>query len=154
MPLIRLARDKRGIDTLYLLHQRADERGAPRLRVLYFCAAPQGLAFGRSWLDADTQRVLERQYPDVEFDWPALLRELEQRRLPPAAEPTLRRPRPAGKTERRPPTSEVAVNKPVAAKRKRRRGAPATAATASSPPGDAAATGEPSSSIAAPIIEP
>jgi hypothetical protein len=103
VPLIRLARDKRGLDTLYLLHHRPDGRGEPRLRVIYFCAAPQGLDFGRQALDPQTQRALEQRYPEVAFDWQALLKEIEQRRLPPQVEPQARRSRPATKTERRPP---------------------------------------------------
>ena len=71
MPLIRLARDKRGIDTLYLLHHGSDGRGETRLRVIYFYAGPQGLLFGRRALDPLTQRALEQRYPDVVFDWPA-----------------------------------------------------------------------------------
>ncbi len=157
MPLIRLSRDKRGLDTLYLLHQRSDGRGGSRLRVLYFGAAPQGLAFGRPWLDADTQRALERRYPDVAFDWPALERELEQRRLPPPADPQVRRLRPGSKTERRAGTSDVPTDKPGSGKRKRRRGAATTNGqpaprTAESPSGGReSATNEPP---AAPIIDP
>jgi hypothetical protein len=122
LPLIRLARDKRGLDTLYLLHHAANGRGETRLRVIYFCAGPQGLAFGRQALDPNTQRALEQRYPGVAFDWPALLQEIEQRRLPPSVEPQARRPRPAAKAERRPPSSETAADKPAGGKRKRRRG--------------------------------
>lgn len=122
MPLIRLARDKRGLDTLYLLHHRPDGRGEPRLRVIYFCAASQGLAFGRQALDPATQGALQRRYPDVAFDWPALLKDIEQRRLPPQVEPQARRPRPTVKAERRPQASEIPADKPSTGKRKRRRG--------------------------------
>ena len=113
MPLIRLARDKRGLDTLYLLHHGSNGRGGePRLRVIYFCAGPQGLLFGRQALDPLTQRALEQRYPDVAFDWPALLQEIEQRRLPPQVEPQARRMRPAPKAERRPAASESPAEKP------------------------------------------
>ena len=123
MPLIRLARDKRGLDTLYLLHQRPDGRGETRLRVLYFCAMPQGQSFGRGPLDPLTQRALEQRYPDVAFDWVALLKEVEQRRLPPPIEPQARRGRPPARAERRPAASEPVADKPSGAgKRKRRRG--------------------------------
>ena len=122
MPLIRLARDKRGLDTLYLLHHAPDSRGESRLRVIYFCAGPQGLAFGRQALDPLTQRALEQRYPDVAFDWAALLQEIEQRRLPPQVEPQARRMRPAPKAERRPAASESAADKPSGPRRKRRRG--------------------------------
>jgi hypothetical protein len=130
VPLIRLARDKRGLDTLYLLHHRQDGRGEPRLRVIYFCAAPQGLDFGRQALDPQTQRALEQRYPDVAFDWAALLKEIEQRRLPPQLEVPIRRPRPAAKAERRPPASETPIERPAAGKRKRRRGGQGQSSTA------------------------
>jgi len=122
VPLIRLARDKRGLDTLYLLHHRQDGRGEPRLRVIYFCAAPQGLAFGRQALDEHTQRALEQRYPEVTFDWPGLLKEIEQRRLPPQTDTPIRRPRPAPKAEKRPAASDPAVERSASGKRKRRRG--------------------------------
>ena len=135
MPLIRLARDKRGLDTFYLLHHRSDGRGGTRLRVLYFSAAPQGLSFGRAWLDPATQRTLERQHPDVDFDWPALLRELEQRRLPVVVEAQARRTRPAAKAERRPPASEVPVDRAATPKRKRRRGSGSPGSPSGAPTG-------------------
>jgi hypothetical protein len=122
VPLIRLARDKRGLDTLYLLHHRQDGRGEARLRVIYFCAAPQGLDFGRQALDPQTQHALEQRYPDVAFDWAGLLKEIEQRRLPPQLEAPIRRPRPAPKAERRPAASETPIERPASGKRKRRRG--------------------------------
>ena len=154
MPLIRLARDKRGLDTLYLLHHRPDGRGDTRLRVIYLCAAPQGLDFGRQALDPVTQRALEQRYPDVVFDWVALLKEVEQRRLPPQVEPQARRTRPAPKAERRPPPSEVPAEKPSAGKRKRRRGGSGQASPSGngpSGPGDTASVSPPMS--APPIIE-
>ena len=157
MPLIRLARDKRGLDTLYLLHPRSDRRGESRLRVLYFSAAPQGLTFGRQWLDVATQRALERQYPDITFDWPALLRELEQRRLPPVVEPQARRPRGPAKAERRAPSSDVPTDKAGSARRKRRRGSvgtggPVLAAPAS--PRTEVQAGSGADAGPPPIIEP
>lgn len=163
MPLIRLARDKRGIDTLYLLHQRRDGRGEPRLRVLYFCAMPQGTQFGRAPLDPTTQRLLERRYPDIEFDWAALLREIEQRRLPPPTQDVhARRTRPL-KADRRPPTSDVPVEKPAergpSAKRRRRRGG-GNASPGGPAPGDTSLTEQPeaveasqNTPVATPIIE-
>lgn len=122
MALIRLARDKRGLDTLYLLQHRAGDRGESRLRVIYFCTSPQGLSFGRQALDPVTQRALEQRYPDVDFDWPALLKDVEQRRQPPATDQPSRRPRPPGKADRRPGASEPTADKASAGKRKRRRG--------------------------------
>lgn len=143
MPLIRLARDKRGLDTLYLLQHRPDGRGEPRLRVIYFCAAPQGLAFGRQALDPLTQRALEQRYPDVSFDWPALLTEIEQRRLPPQAEVPMRRARAAPKADRRSGASEAPVERASPGKRKRRRGGTAGshAPVVAAPDGDGGASG-------------
>lgn len=93
------------------------------MRVLYFGAAPQGLTFGRPWLDPATQRALETAYPDVNFDWAALQRELDQRRLPPPLEPQARRARPSAKAEKRPASSEQPAGKAAGSgKRKRRRG--------------------------------
>ena len=151
MPLIRLARDKRGLDTLYLLHHGSDSRGETRLRVIYFCAGPQGLLFGRQALDPLTQRALEQRYPDVTFDWPALLQEIEQRRLPPQVEPQARRMRPAPKAERRPPASESAADKPSGARRKRRRGG--NGQPGSSPSGAGSASSVSPLAAAPPIIE-
>ena len=152
MPLIRLARDKRGLDTLYLLHHGSNGRGGEaRLRVIYFCAGPQGLLFGRQALDPLTQRALEQRYPDVVFDWPALLQEIEQRRLPPQVEPQARRLRPAPKAERRPPASETPTEKPSGARRKRRRGGGGPTGAAPSPGGGGASVSPPAA--APPIIE-
>jgi hypothetical protein len=153
VPLIRLARDKRGLDTLYLLHHRPDGRGDTRLRVIYLCAASQGLDFGRQALDPATQRALEQRYPDVAFDWDALLKEVEQRRLPPQVEPQARRTRPAPKAERRPPPSDPPAEKSSSGKRKRRRGSGQASPAGSGPsgPGDPASVSPPMA--APPIIE-
>lgn len=150
MPLIRLARDKRGLDTLYLLHHAQDGRGEARLRVIYFCAGPQGLAFGRQALDPLTQRALEQRYPDVVFDWAALLQEIEQRRLPPQVEPQARRMRPAPKAERRAPASDSPTDKPSGARRKRRRGGNGQSGGSSSGAGGASSV---PLAAAPPIIE-
>ena len=149
MPLIRLARDKRGLDTLYLLHHGSDGRGETRLRVIYFCTAPQGLTFGRQPLDPGTRRALEQRYPDVEFDWSALLQEVEQRRLPPQLEPQARRIRTAPKAERRPAASESPADKPSGGKRKRRRGGSGQSGAAPLPGGGGTAVSPPA---AAPSI--
>ena len=151
MPLIRLARDKRGMDTLYLLHHGPDGRGDTRLRVIYFCAGPQGLAFGRQALDPVTQRALEQRYPDVAFDWTGLLQEVEQRRLPPQIEPQAKRIRPSSKAERRPTASETPVEKPSGGKKKRRRGGGQPGVMSSN--AVAAATTSSSPSPSNPIIE-
>ena len=156
MPLIRLARDKRGLDTLYLMHPRPDARGETRLRVIYFCTSPQGLSFGRHCLDADRQRALQQQYPDLHFDWAALLQEIEQRRLPPPTELPIRRHAtraPAPKADRRPPPSELAADGTQRRKRRRTGGGAMTRVAADLSPGQVVAPGQPPASPSAPIIE-
>jgi hypothetical protein len=73
LPIVRLSRDKRGLDTIYLIDTSAEGgRRTGGARVLYFWTAPPGLRVGRSALDESTQRALERAHPEMAFDWPAL----------------------------------------------------------------------------------
>jgi hypothetical protein len=83
LPILRLARDKRGIDTVYLLDNGTDGRRGGGLRVLYFWTAPTGLRVDA--LDLSRQRQLQRAFPDVVFDWPALLASLAASRQQAAA---------------------------------------------------------------------
>jgi hypothetical protein len=85
LPILRLARDKRGIDTVYLLESGTDGRRGGGLRVLYFWTAPSGLRVGVDALDISRQRQLQRAFPDVVFDWPALLASLAASRQQAAA---------------------------------------------------------------------
>jgi hypothetical protein len=55
------------------------ERG--RSRVLYWFRTPPGVKVGRTAFDPETQRSLERQNPDVQFDWP----QITAARMPPPA---------------------------------------------------------------------
>lgn len=66
MAVVRFSRDKRGYEHLYLI-DTSREHG--RSRVLYWFRTPPGVKVGRSPFDSDTQRALERQFPDVTFDW-------------------------------------------------------------------------------------
>jgi len=76
VPFVRFSRDKRGYEHVYLIDS-SKERG--RSRVLYWFRTPPGVRVGRAAFDPDTQRSLERQNPDVQFDWPQIV----SARIPP-----------------------------------------------------------------------
>jgi hypothetical protein len=70
VPFVRFSRDKRGYEHLYLVDTSRD-RG--RSRILYWFRSPPGVKVGRNPFDAETQKTLERQNPDVQFDWPQIV---------------------------------------------------------------------------------
>ena len=78
MPFVRFSRDRRGYEHLYLIDQ---SKAGGRSRVLYWFRTPPGVKVGRTPFDAETQRSLERQNPDVQFDWPEII----AARMPPPA---------------------------------------------------------------------
>ena len=49
------------------------DRPGDRPRLLYWYRTAPGIALGRSPLDEDAIRAIEDQYPDIDFDWPAIL---------------------------------------------------------------------------------
>lgn len=49
-------------------------RGRNRTRVLYWFRTPPGVKVGRTALDDEALRRIERQNPDLEFDWPKILK--------------------------------------------------------------------------------
>jgi hypothetical protein len=49
-------------------------RGGSRTRILYWFHTPPGVKVGRSLLDPETRRTIEALYPDLEFDWPRILK--------------------------------------------------------------------------------
>jgi len=73
MPFIRLSRDRRGYEHLYLLHMDP-RRGRARAALLYWARSPADLRVGREPLDRATQVRLERAHPDLVFDWTSLAR--------------------------------------------------------------------------------
>lgn len=77
MPFVRFSRDRRGYEHLYLV----DSKDHGRSRVIYWFRTPPGVKVGRSPFDTATQQSLERQYPDVKFDWPQIV----AARIPPLA---------------------------------------------------------------------
>lgn len=72
MPFLRVLRDKRGYETTYIVHWVRDGN-RQRSRILYVFRTPPGVRVGRSALDPAVIREIEAQYPDVDFDWRALL---------------------------------------------------------------------------------
>jgi hypothetical protein len=49
-------------------------RGRSRTRVLYWFRTPPGVKVGRTALDEEALRRIEQQNPDLEFDWPRILK--------------------------------------------------------------------------------
>jgi hypothetical protein len=90
VPFLRVIRDKRGYETTYLLHWYR-EGGRQHSRILYVFRTPGGVRVGRTPLEADVLREIERQHPEIEFDW-TVVRE-NQQIVEPAVEQRRRRPK-------------------------------------------------------------
>lgn len=76
MPFVRFARDRRGYETLYVMHAfETGQEGRTRPRVLYACRSVPYARVGRAALDEAVQRRIETAYPNLRFDWPRLLKE-------------------------------------------------------------------------------
>jgi hypothetical protein len=69
---LRFSRDKRGVESFSLVHATANRRGKVRPRVLYWFRTPPDIKMGREPFDADVRRALEKQNPDISFDWRAI----------------------------------------------------------------------------------
>jgi hypothetical protein len=94
---LRVSRDKRGYDHIYLVLEarrlrttgRSEERAEGRL--LYCGRWPSPCRVGQRPFDEETRKLLETTHPDVAFDWPALLKTLQAAlggpRLPIANQP-------------------------------------------------------------------
>ena len=90
MPFLRVIRDKRGYETTYLMHW-FNEGGRQRSRILYAFRGPAVARVGRSALEPAVMRHLEVSFPDVAFDWKAVL--AERQVIESAPEVRRRRPR-------------------------------------------------------------
>jgi hypothetical protein len=90
VPFVRVIRDKRGYETTYLLHWYREGR-RQHSRILYVFRTPGGVRVGRTALEPDVLRQIERRYPDITFDW-AAVRE-NQQVVEPSIEPRRRRVR-------------------------------------------------------------
>jgi hypothetical protein len=69
---LRFSRDKRGVESFSLVHATANRRGKVRPRVLYWFRTPPDIKMGREPFDAEVRRALEKQNPDITFDWRAI----------------------------------------------------------------------------------
>jgi hypothetical protein len=72
MVFLRFTRDRRGYEHFQLVQPAANRRGPPRL--LYWFRSPPNVKIGREPFDAVVRTALEQQYPDLQFDWPQILR--------------------------------------------------------------------------------
>jgi len=70
---LRFSRDRRGYENTFLLHAGTSRGEKDRPRLLYWFRTPPHLKVGRTPFDEDAMRLLEDQYPAVEFDWSRLL---------------------------------------------------------------------------------
>lgn len=139
MPFVRYARDKRGYETLYVMHVFEDE-GRGRPRVLYACRTVPYARVGRAPLDESVQRRIEAAYPTLPFEWPRLLRDA-----------AASAPRP----EKPDPRNEPRKGRNRERKRKEpRTAAPPPPAAPSAPPPPAAPPAPPVRFEAAPEPEP
>jgi hypothetical protein len=88
VPFLRVIRDKRGYETTYLMHWYR-EGTRQRSRILYVFRSPGGVRVGRESLEPAILRDIEANYPDIAFDWKAVL---DNRQIVETA-PEIRRPR-------------------------------------------------------------
>jgi hypothetical protein len=72
VPFLRVIRDKRGYETTYLMHWYR-EGAKQRSRILYVFRTPGGVRVGRDALEPEILREIEREYPDIDFDWRAVV---------------------------------------------------------------------------------
>ncbi len=73
MAFLRFTRDKRGVENFYLVQPTTDRRGKVRPRVLYWYRSPPEVKVGREPFDPGVRRALERQHPEIDFDWRAIV---------------------------------------------------------------------------------
>lgn len=72
MPFLRVLRDKRGYETTYLVHWFR-EGSRQKSRILYVYRTPPGVRVGRAAFDPAVVREIESHYPEIQFDWRALV---------------------------------------------------------------------------------
>jgi hypothetical protein len=113
VPFLRVIRDKRGYETTYLMHWYR-EGTRQRSRILYVFRSPGGVRVGRESLEPEILRDIEANYPDIAFDWKAVL---DNKQIVETA-PEMRRPRKRRRSE------DEAAGEPVAAKPQKVDGGP------------------------------
>jgi hypothetical protein len=72
LPVVRFSRDRRGYEHTYLVDV-STRAGKPTSRLLYWFRTPPGVKVGREPFDDEMRRTLESQYPDLTFDWKAIV---------------------------------------------------------------------------------
>ncbi len=72
---LRVARDKRGYDQIYLFLE-GRRKGRPEGRLLYWGRVPTPLRVGQPPLDESVRTHLEDTFPDVHFDWASIFKTL------------------------------------------------------------------------------
>jgi len=72
VPFLRVIRDKRGYETTYLMHWYR-EGNRQRSKILYVFRSPGGVRVGRRSLEPEVLRQLEREHPEIDFDWKAVI---------------------------------------------------------------------------------
>jgi hypothetical protein len=70
VPFVRVSRDKRGYEHIYLFEVSSRRPSKPR--ILYWFRTPPGVRVGREPFDEPVKRALEAQNPGVTFDWKKL----------------------------------------------------------------------------------
>jgi hypothetical protein len=72
VPFVRFARDKRGYEYVYLVHDSTRGSQSSRPVVLYWYRTPPGVRVGRQPFDEEVRQRLEAQNPEIRFDWRAI----------------------------------------------------------------------------------
>jgi len=103
---LRVSRDKRGYDHIYLLYE-SRRKGRPVTRLVYGGRWPSPMRVGQPPLDEATRRTLEQAHPDISFDWHALQRTLQQ------ALSLSRAPAPPDRDRRRRPGAAPSMGAPA-----------------------------------------
>jgi hypothetical protein len=73
MAFLRFSRDKRGYEHFQLVQPAVNRRGSGRPRILYWFRSPSNVRVGREPFDDAIRIAIEKQNPEVEFDWPQIL---------------------------------------------------------------------------------
>src|SRR4051794_30517030 len=73
MPFLRFTRDRRGYEHFQLVQPGTNRRGTARPRILYWFRSPPNIRIGRTPFDDAARIALEKQHPDVAFDWTQIL---------------------------------------------------------------------------------
>jgi hypothetical protein len=72
VPFVRVTRDKRGYEQIYLMRATGRRGKSSAPRVLYVFRTPPGVKLGREPFDETARRTIEEQNPGVYFDWKKL----------------------------------------------------------------------------------